>query len=297
MRVVMYHYIRPLPDPDFPHLRALDLDDFRRQLDLVGDRLVPRDVFEQEVVAGRAPDGIVLTFDDGLADHALDGPVCQELRERGMWGVFFAETQATGKRLAVHDCHAALGHFGAETIAARVRSEMAHWDVEPALIPDASRAYQDAWQLHGDERWAKTLVNYGADDAADAAQDAIADMMQQCPARTRAWYANDWGSPSPVRMRGWHGRNHQVMSQLTPRAAESELVDVKHRSGLGEPAMFAYPYGARWSFNDGTIAALGRRGYTHAFMVDPRDATDEDVGRRWYIPRWDCADPATWAGL
>ena len=70
MKAIMYHYVRPVPEK-LPHFRYLHIDDFARQLDWFGrhDYLLSRAEFDTACETGKATDGVVLTFDDGLADH------------------------------------------------------------------------------------------------------------------------------------------------------------------------------------------------------------------------------------
>ncbi|MGH6750376.1 MAG: hypothetical protein ACRECI_13805, partial [Methyloceanibacter sp.] len=70
MKAVMYHYVREAPNR-LPYFRYLHVDDFARQLDWFADsnRLVRRDEFDEAYRTGCVPQGFVLTFDDGLADH------------------------------------------------------------------------------------------------------------------------------------------------------------------------------------------------------------------------------------
>ena len=68
----MYHYVRPVPT-QLDYFRYLHVDDFRRQLDWFAARysFIERDAFLRSLREGRACEGIVLTFDDGLSDHFL----------------------------------------------------------------------------------------------------------------------------------------------------------------------------------------------------------------------------------
>ena len=71
MKAVMYHYVRPdASNP--PWYYHLDIEDFRAQLDYFEDEygFVDRDAF-LAAARGRAdpPEGVILTFDDGLRDH------------------------------------------------------------------------------------------------------------------------------------------------------------------------------------------------------------------------------------
>ena len=83
MKPVMYHYVRPCVEglPYFPYLA---LADFERQLDTFASTcgFVGREAFVDWAQGGPAPDGVLLTFDDGLRDHR--DFVLPVLQERGL---------------------------------------------------------------------------------------------------------------------------------------------------------------------------------------------------------------------
>ena len=91
MKAIMYHYVRPAPE-QLPYFRYLHIDDFARQLDWFArhDRFLSREEFCNACETGDARDGIVLTFDDGLADHY--SYVLPLLVERGLFGIFYVCT-------------------------------------------------------------------------------------------------------------------------------------------------------------------------------------------------------------
>ena len=88
MKAVMYHYVRPCAEglPYFPYLA---LADFERQLDAFASTygFVGREAFVDWAQGGPAPDGVLLTFDDGLRDHR--DFVLPVLQRRGLFGVFY----------------------------------------------------------------------------------------------------------------------------------------------------------------------------------------------------------------
>jgi peptidoglycan/xylan/chitin deacetylase (PgdA/CDA1 family) len=91
MKTVMYHYVRPQIDtPPFGYFH-LDIDSFRRQLDHFDEKytVLGRQEFLATVDGDRTPrsDDILLTFDDGLIDHAEY--VLPELRRRDLFGAFY----------------------------------------------------------------------------------------------------------------------------------------------------------------------------------------------------------------
>ena len=117
MKAVMYHYVRA-DSPDFPHFRHLHTDDFKAQLDYFEKEygFVKKDAFLNAFLGGPLPSGMVLTFDDGLADHYVT--VFPELQKRGLWGIFYVPTDPhmSGKMLSVHRTHLLLGAFGGNAV-------------------------------------------------------------------------------------------------------------------------------------------------------------------------------------
>ena len=94
LQVVMYHYVRDLARTPYPRIKGMLLDDFRRQIDLL-PRHYEMATLESALafLAGtyQAPrDLCLLTFDDGLKEHARD--VAPLLAERRIEGLFFVVT-------------------------------------------------------------------------------------------------------------------------------------------------------------------------------------------------------------
>ena len=70
---------------------------------------------------------------------------------------------------------------------------------------------------------------------------------------------------------GAHTVTHPVLSELTPEAAQSEILESKRciEEHLGtEVAAFAYPYGKRGYFNSSTVDALRLAGLTWAYTTE-----------------------------
>ncbi len=121
LTVVNYHHVRVSPDPDFPHLHGLTLDQFRHQLDTLGrtfELVSPSDVLCVLRGSGSLPkNACLLTFDDGLREHREI--VAPELRSRGLKALFFVCTApyASGILLSVHRAHLLSGRFGYAELA------------------------------------------------------------------------------------------------------------------------------------------------------------------------------------
>jgi peptidoglycan/xylan/chitin deacetylase (PgdA/CDA1 family) len=89
--IVMYHYVRRLAATRFPRLTALDLDAFRQQLAYIATHHTPVSALDLVSAVGGETDlpqrPILLTFDDGYAEHYRD--VLPLLVETRIPAVFF----------------------------------------------------------------------------------------------------------------------------------------------------------------------------------------------------------------
>lgn len=109
LTIVMYHYVRPIVGSQFPGIKGLELDGFRRQLDYLNERF---NIISTEQVVNSCLKGIKLpinacwlTFDDGYKDHFTF--VLPELLNRNLHGAFFPPRVAIedGVLLDVNSIH------------------------------------------------------------------------------------------------------------------------------------------------------------------------------------------------
>lgn len=109
LTIVMYHYVRPIVGSQFPGIKGLELDGFRRQLDYLNERFT---IVSTEQVVDSCLKGIKLpinacwlTFDDGYKDHFTF--VLPELLNRNLHGAFFPPRVAIedGVLLDVNSIH------------------------------------------------------------------------------------------------------------------------------------------------------------------------------------------------
>ena len=135
--LVMYHYVRPIAGSRHPRIRGLELHDFEGQLDHIqrNYQVISAAQLVQATRTGSPlPDNaLLLTFDDGYADHYHY--VTPALQRRGMSGVFFPTSGTVEDRrmLDVNRLHFVLATAG--DVGALVRS------VEDAV--EASRSEFD----------------------------------------------------------------------------------------------------------------------------------------------------------
>ena len=89
--IVMYHYVRPISGSNYPGIKGLELEGFRRQLDYLQENysiITSEEVIEATSKNRKLPSNACwLTFDDGYKDHF--NYVLPELLKRKISGAFF----------------------------------------------------------------------------------------------------------------------------------------------------------------------------------------------------------------
>lgn len=99
--IIMYHYVRPLKDSQFPRIKGLEFQKFKQQLDFI-ERNYQVITAEELIQSARDEDyrlprnACLLTFDDGYRDH-FDF-VLPELLRRGLHGAFFPPAKCITER-------------------------------------------------------------------------------------------------------------------------------------------------------------------------------------------------------
>jgi O-antigen/teichoic acid export membrane protein/peptidoglycan/xylan/chitin deacetylase (PgdA/CDA1 family) len=225
-----------------------------RHVDVVSGDELP------DVLAQRRGRHVALTFDDGYRDnYELAYPV---LRSHGLPATFFLPT----------------GFLD--------RPHVAWWDEISWIVRSSPREAIDA------DGWLPAPVRLGAGDRGPAARALVERYWSLPAARAEAYVdwlaracgtgradpaaaASTWMTWEMVReMRaggmafGAHSVDHPVLARCTGAAQAREIGGsvARVRDQLGEPvSLFAYPVGARGTFDDTTRARLRDAGITHAF--------------------------------
>jgi len=291
--VVMYHYVHDrdaLARPGAPGihggLRGLTVTDFCSQLDRLCATMEPIDWPTLYAwMDGRAEipqRSFLLTFDDGLADHAET--VLPILEDRGLRGVFFVPgaVLTTHRMLPAHAIHLLLSVLGESAFENELRSyfsdrgavQWCHWlDQRP---PEEDEA-------------AETMYHYETPSLArlkylltmklplDLRAAAVEELFESHVGLSSRW-ARHWylGWDDLVKMQslghtiGGHGHGHEPHSRLTPDEARQDVLQVANvlREGLGPDVRpFSYPYG---SHGNHTVAACREAGFVHGFTTQAR---------------------------
>jgi len=107
LTIVMYHYVRPIKESNFPKIKGLEFKFFQRQLDYLSQKyhfITAEELIDYSLGGSNLPNNsCYLTFDDGFKDHIKY--VMPELLLRGIQGSFFPPADAVMERKML-DVHA-----------------------------------------------------------------------------------------------------------------------------------------------------------------------------------------------
>jgi peptidoglycan/xylan/chitin deacetylase (PgdA/CDA1 family) len=299
MKAVMYHYVRSNAS-DAPWYYYLDIEDFRAQLDYFEDAFgfVDRDTF-LSAVRGNSdpPDGVILTFDDGLCDHYEW--VFPELQRRGIWGIFYIPTgpYIKGMALDVHRVHALVGKCGGDAVLEPLLDV-----VDDEMVPDARRKefHTETYQNQNNAEsvtTVKRILNYFV--SYEHREDVLNTLCEQFPA---AKLDSETFYIQPAELRemkragmiiGSHSVYHQVFSKLSQSDQRDEIVSsfdyLSTTVDQLDVRTFCYPYGGFHTFTDYTRAVLDDVDCLFSFNVESRDIQPADFRTQpQALPRYDC---------
>ncbi len=280
--VVMYHYVHDTEPLTCEGVRGLTSRAFREQLDSLcraaepiswptlyawthGNATLPKRCF-------------LVTFDDGLVDHAKT--VLPILQRRGIRGTFFipGAVLSTERMLSAHAIHVLLSTLGIERFEQALRRR---------LEDHRAQCGDPDWASAVDESAAQVMYHYEPPDRARLKylltavlpiplRDAVvAGLFEEYVGSLKRW-ARDWylGWDDVAQLEslghtiGGHGYAHEPYLRLTAAECRNDLHQCAAvlRGGLGmDIRPFSYPYG---SFNDETRTACRAAGFAHAFTTE-----------------------------
>lgn len=305
--VVMYHYVH---DPDSLErlglpgrrtgVRGLTAQQFRDQLDQLCRVYEPISwptLYAWTRGRGSLPHrSVLLTFDDGLADHAR--VVLPILEERGLRGVFFVPgaVLASQRMLPAHAIHLLLSLLDEETLERELvgilREHGFNDEYGVGSREAEAGAAKYAYESPRRARLKHWLTFVLPRDLRCAAIDALFKRHIGSTARwARRWYL-DWDDLVAMQAHGHtiggHGFSHEPYLRLTPGEYRRDLCEIGAvlRNGLGPDIRpFSFPYG---SFDDDVWAAARDAGFAHGFTTEHNPVQPgSDIG---CLPRVDAKD-------
>lgn len=303
LHVVMYHYIRDLPQTAFPRIKGMRTNDFRGQLTALQQHYEMAtlesalDFLRGAYTPSR--DLCLLTFDDGLKDHYTD--VTPLLIDHGVQGLFFIITSCLNDRrvASVHMNHFLMAALDFDCYQ-RVFWQTLH-DVTPHISPLAE---VDAAVVQRTYRWDppdiarfKYFFNFVVEqDTRDhVVQTLFKEYIADEASFSSTLYLN-WEEARHMQAAGMliggHSHQHKPLASLSEDESLWDLSTCQHLLAVHlqpQPLWpFCYPYGKKDSFNATTAQQLQQLGFACAFSTEI--GTNLPGMETFFVRRIDCKD-------
>jgi peptidoglycan/xylan/chitin deacetylase (PgdA/CDA1 family) len=242
----------------------------------------------------------LLTFDDGLADHAET--VLPILEDRGLRGVFFVPgaVLTTHRMLPAHSIHLLLSVLGESALENELRSyfsnrgamQWCHWLDQRPPEEDAAAETMYLYESPSLARLKYLLtMKLPLDLRAAAVEELFEQHVGSSPRWSRHWYLG-WDDLVKIQSLGHtiggHGHAHEPYDRLPSDEIRQDVLQIAAvlREGLGPDVRpFSYPYG---SYNNQAVAACREAGFVHGFTT--HRAWVEPHADPLRLPRFDTID-------
>lgn len=298
LHIVMYHYVRDLPQTRFPQIKGMLLDDFRQQVtDLSEHFEMPSFEACTDYLRGSYKpkrDLCLLTFDDGLKEHYRE--VTPILAEHKVPGVFHAITACSGGDtvVPVHMNHFLMAGIDFDTYHKGLMEQIGINNnvLDTISIDDARRTYP--WDT-ADVAVFKYFFNFVVDPA--IRDTAVRHLFEKHIGPEKDFadelYFN-WDEAREMQAAGMviggHTHMHRPLSSLSSAELKDDLetcTSILRRELKPQPLWaFCYPYGKRDSYTAETISLLKDLGWDCGFTTE--SAANEPGQDLFKISRVDC---------
>jgi len=281
LTIVMYHYVRPLVESDFPRLKALELVDFLAQLDylstaynIISPALLRDSLNEGARLPKRA---CLLTFDDGYRDHYEN--VYPALLKRGLAGLFFPPYSSLIERnlLEVNKVQFILASTDRpEALAVELDDFLNHTGAgnvqelrSKSMIPNRYDSHEVAYfkillqhALPVDVRSAAIDQLFERHITTDVLDFASMLYLSVSEAQEMRKAGNEFGG---------HGWDHLWHAKASTEELDREIRgSIQVLDAIGAPVSggyYCYPFG---SHHERVCAAVAKVGFSVGFTVEPK---------------------------
>jgi peptidoglycan/xylan/chitin deacetylase (PgdA/CDA1 family) len=303
LRVVMYHYVRDLPNTSFPRIKGMLTSEFRQQLAALQDRYEMATLESAlDFMRGAyepVKDLMLLTFDDGFKEHCAE--VTSMLMDQRIQGLFFVITSCLEENrvASVHMNHflmAALDFEGYRRVFMQRLSDIAPhvWASTKVDLNLAQHPYR--WDTPEVASF-KYFFNFVLDSPIrnEVVKRLFEEKIGDEKSFSRRLYLN-WQDARQMQSAGMliggHSHQHKPLAALSDEELYADLSTcsrllIEHL----KPQSFwpfCYPYGQKDSFCDRTIATLKQLGFACSFSTEIGSNTPGTDA--FTIRRFDCKD-------
>ena len=300
LHVVMYHYVRDLPNTRFPAIKGMLTRDFEAQVESLAGRYEMATLESAlDFLAGSylpRRDLCLLTFDDGFKDHYTD--VLPILAQRGIQGLFFVVTSCVEehKVLPVHKNHFLMAALGFEEYRDGVLKCLAELSADTSTDVDMATA-QRTYRWDTPEVAAlKYLLNFRLEEDL---RDRLLDMLFAQHLGDEAEFSHQlylsWEEAremqSAGQLIGGHTHTHVPLARLDDERQRADLEKcaciLRERVSPQTLWPFSYPYGKSDTFNTVSIQALRDLDFACSFSteVGPNAPNTDPYAIRRFDPK------------
>ncbi|MEI8279877.1 MAG: polysaccharide deacetylase family protein [Bacteroidota bacterium] len=303
MKVIKYHYIRPLTRTHFKGIKGLDVREFRDQLTYLKNNftIIDHQLLHDHIQNNtQLPENaVLLTFDNGYSD--MFRYVLPILVKENLKGLFYVpDYYAKGKHhlLDVNSIHVLLTKD--LRIPQYVNEIELYMSANKDVLPQSFQALVNSYTF--DSRFdtkevqiIKKTLQFGLPE--DHRKKLITYLLEKYVQIDHETLFEDfYCTTDQLNMMidegmhiGGHGLRHYWMGKMNEEEQEKEVLASKSFiQSLAAQKMlsFCYPFG---SYNDTSIALLKKHGFEFAFTTEVK-SYDGNPANRYIIPRYDTND-------
>ena len=288
IKSIMYHYVRNPENTPFKGIHAVRQQDFIEQVDWLSQNceMATLEMIVDFLNGKYHPvkDLCILTFDDGLKEHAAF--VSEVLSERQIQGQFFIPTACIeeGYVLPVHKNHFLLATLPFETYKSQFLDILGN--IAPQLDTEV-----DKNKVAATYRWDKPevaafkyLLNYHLPKMVrnKVLKEVFESTFGSEKSFAQSLYLN-WAEARQMQSAGMalggHSHKHNVLSSLSDEEQENEISTcmtlLRQHTNKQQYWPFSYPFGKPNTFNEKTIQLLQKENIAIAYTSEVGDSQND----------------------
>jgi len=302
LTIIMYHYVRPIIDSEFPSIKGLEIQQFKRQLDFLEENfsIISSDqVIDAVLKEKKLPTNACwLTFDDGYKDHLKY--VLPELLKRNLSGAFFPPRVAIteNKMLDVNSIHHILSRSSDKQILVKKLNK--HCQSHGISEERQSSYYQE---FAKPSRWDTAEIIYIKRMLQHVLPESIRNsitstLFEEYVGVSQAEFSSKlYMNVKEVRELvrngmyvGSHGSMHYWLDRISAKKQKEDIVEslgfLEEIGASTKKWIMCYPYG---SYNDATLSLLKELDASVGITTEARKA-DLSKDNQFTLPRLDTND-------
>tara|TARA_B110000238_G_C16104831_1_gene429935 strand:- start:667 stop:1593 length:927 start_codon:yes stop_codon:yes gene_type:complete len=302
LTIVMYHYIRPIVGSEFPGIKGLEVEGFKRQLDFLENNysIVSSEQVIDKIIKNKAlpPKACWLTFDDGYKDHIKY--VLPELVNRNLSGAFFPPRVAIkeNKILDVNSIHHILS---CSNDINKLIADLKNLCLQHGIINEQIDKYYKEYGVanrfdNADTIFVKRMLQHVLPE--QIRNEITSILFEKVVGISEAKFSSKlYMSVNEVKKLvssgmyvGSHGSKHYWLDRISSQKQKIDISSsLEFLEEVGAPTsdwIMCYPYGA---YNDTTLSLLRELGASIGITTEFRKA-NLGIDHRLTLPRLDTND-------